>query len=203
MIRRVPFILKLSLQQHRILVNKKPWRGDMWKGNDVKAIKDSIRLQLRAVQNRCAYCGLPFKGEKDIQIEHIAPKAESRHPQYTFTLHNLVLSCGYCNDLIVKGTKETIEGRAQRLYKKNSFLIVHPYFDYPEQHYEWIEEDCQVIIKAKDNNPKAIHSITMFELNSIMMSEMRAAFQLLESKKNRNIPQDENLIQSALTYNLS
>ena len=139
-----------------------------------------------AVQDACAYCGLPFKGEKDKQIEHIAPKSsKGRHPYFTFTMLNLVLSCGYCNSLIVKGTKETIKGKVdQKRYRRNEFLIVHPYFDNPEKHYDWVDVENKVLIQAKADSDKGKKSIEMFDLDSIYMSEQRMAFKLMENLKN-------------------
>ena len=94
MISQLPFVLHLTVAEHRQLVAQKPWKGK-WDSDDaaIVSIKATIKAQLVASQNCCAYCGLLFKGEKDKQIEHIAPKAKFRQPEFTFTLQNMVLAC--------------------------------------------------------------------------------------------------------------
>jgi len=202
MIKRIPFNLKLTISEYRALILKKPWKGKQWKDNDISGIKNKIKTQLIQNQNCCAYCGLPFKGEKDMQIEHIAPKANYRQPQFTFTLSNLVLSCTYCNTLVVKGTKETISPPINKLYKKCTFFIVHPYFDDPEEHFDWENTETSILIRSKNNSHKAINSIKMFELNSEYMSELRAANYLLTQRKINNpiTSEDELLIRDAMNY---
>ncbi len=202
MIYRVPYRLNLTFSERRILIQKKPWTGNQWKDLDWTDIKDKIRYQLSQTQSTCAYCGLSFKGEKDKQIEHIAPKSDrGRHPYFTFTLLNLVLSCGYCNNLIVKGSKETIKGPPnKKRYRKNHFLLVHPYFDDPNHHYEWVDQDSCVLIKAKNSSEKGLFSINMFDLDSIYMSELRMGNKLLSKLKNNKplIQNDEDRLNQIL-----
>jgi uncharacterized protein (TIGR02646 family) len=180
MIQQLPFVLHLT--EHRRLVAKKPWKKK-WDDDDIADIKAKIRTQLIASQNCCAYCGLPFKGTKDKQIEHIAPKAKFRQPQFTFTLQNLVLSCVYCNTLIVKGSKPTVELPANRSYKKCNFLIVHPYFDDPDIYFEWTDAGDKILVQVRNNESKGRESIKMFELDSEGMSEMRAAISNIAKMK--------------------
>lgn len=204
MIQKIPFNLSLTIGEYKRLVNKKIWHGDQWVDPDIEDIKAKIRTQLVANQIYCAYCGLPFKGPKDKQIEHIAPKASSRQPQFTFTLHNLVLSCGYCNDLIVKGTKPTVVLPENRLYKKCAFLIVHPYFDDPDLHYDWTENEDKILIQEKEDSEKGKYSIAMFSLDSQEMSELRAAVVYYEKrKKEKPLNEDDiSLISETLEYSL-
>lgn len=201
MINQIPFILKLSVTEHRRLVALKPWSGK-WDDATVADIKANIKQQLVDSQFVCAYCGLPFKGSKDKQIEHIAPKANFRQPQFTYTLQNLVLSCGYCNDLIVKGTKETIDPPVKRSYKENNFLIVHPYFDDPDEYYEWTDMGDKILIQVRNDEDKAKYSITMFGLDSEEMSGWRAAFSLLQKQKAAKpiVAADETLVDNTLKY---
>lgn len=201
MIAQIPFVLKIPIDYHRRLIALKPWNGK-WGDNSISDIKAEIKRQLETVQNYCAYCGLPFKGSKDKQIEHIAPKANFRNPEFTFTLHNLVLSCGYCNDLIVKGTKPTIELPPHRSYKNCIFTIVHPYFDDPNDHYEWTDEDDQILIQIKNNSLKAKYSIEIFDLASEEMSGFRAGVKLQQERKRLKqlSTLDESLIRESLNY---
>lgn len=201
MIRRVPFGLKLSMSEHKRLINLKPWKGK-WKDASIVDIKAKIRKQLEDNQYTCAYCGLPFKGKKDRQIEHIAPKASYRQPQFTFTLHNLVLSCIYCNNLMVKGDKMTVADPVPQRYKRCTFLLVHPYFDDPEDHYNWTDAGDKVLIQEKNGSTKGRFSISMFSLDSPEMSLQRAAFSALETlKKAKPISQvDEELVVATMNY---
>jgi uncharacterized protein (TIGR02646 family) len=201
MIHRIPFVLKLTVAEHRRLVVKKPWVGK-WNDNDITDIKSKIKAQLSTVQTCCAYCGLPFKGEKDKQIEHIAPKASYRQPEFTFTLQNLVLSCGYCNNLIVKGTKPTVMVPVNRCYSKCNFFIVHPYFDDPSHHYGWADWGSSILIQVANDSGKARNSIRMFSLDSLEMSELRAAVKLLADRKTQKplSNNDEKLVQETLDY---
>lgn len=205
MIEQLPFILHLSEEHLALLENKKPWSGSQWSDDDFKnVIKPLIRTQLESNQKCCAYCGLPFKGSKDMQIEHIAPKAPYRQPEFTFTLKNLVLSCGYCNDLIVKGAKETIEKPACETYEDCRFLLVHPYLDDPDEHYDWIEDEKsnQVVIQIKNDSSKAIFAIEMFDLASQGMSELRAcnAFRKRRHTEMPNTTADERCVQLVLDF---
>lgn len=204
MIEQLPFTLSLTDAQHARLEGKKPWSGNQWKDNDVTLIKTEIRNQLHDNQDCCAYCGLPFKGSKDMQIEHVAPKAGYRQPQFTFTLQNLVLSCGYCNNLIVKGAKPTVAIPAALNYENCTFLLVHPYFDNPDEHYEWLEDvyNEPVLIQVRNESPKAIFSIAMFDLTSSGMTELRAcrAFKKRRFTEIPNSEADENDIQLTLDF---
>lgn len=204
MIEQLPFNLTLSDEHFTILEGKKPWTGSQWRDDDIIPVKNEIRRQLEDNQDCCAYYGLPFKSSKDKQIEHIAAKANYRHPQFTFTLQNLVLSCGYCNDLIVKGAKETIELPAAINYEDCIFLLVHPYFDNPDEHYEWVEDNNseKVLIQIRNESPKAKFSIDLFDLASSGMSQLRAcaAFRRRRYAEMPITEQDETLIQQTMNY---
>lgn len=200
MIVRVPFTLQLSKVQLQYLISLRPWNGK-WSLKDppLAEIKTEIKRQLRLVQNSCAYCGIRFKGEADAQIEHISPKAPFRTPNFTFTLRNLVLGCVYCNQLVIKGTTRTVNEPHAR-YNRCTFLIVHPYFDNPDDHYHWTEEVDKILIQANNNSAKGIFSIGLFTLDSSAMSEMRAAQVTMDRIKASKAlsAEDENLVVQAL-----
>ena len=205
MIQQLPFVLHLTVTEYRQLASKKPWQGK-WDSDDIDIvnIKAKIKQQLVASQNCCAYCGLKFKGDKDKQIEHIAPKAKFRQPQFTFTLHNLVLSCIYCNNLIVKGTKQTVVLPANNIYKKCNFLIIHPYFDNPNDHIDWTDNLDKILIQVKNNSAKGRESIKMFGLDSEGMSEMRAGESNIAKLKASKplVADDEILVNKTLDFNI-
>ncbi len=201
MIQKIPFVLKLTIAEYKRLIAIRPWNGK-WSDGNIQDIVTRIRGQLVSNQTCCAYCGLPFKGTRDKQIEHIAPKADYRQPQFTFTLWNLVLSCVYCNNLIVKGTKPTIQLPAHRLYKKCKFIIVHPYIHDPADFYDWIDVGDKIVIQVKNNKVEARNSIEMFGLDSEEMSELRAGISLLQKQKDQKPISglDEASVQKTLNY---
>lgn len=177
MIQRANFNLKLTREELKSLFAIKPFTGHSWDNpinDEIALIKNKIRVQLEAVQKKCSYCGLLLKGTSKGEIEHIAPKATGfRHPEFTFTLKNLTLSCHWCNTSEKKGTKETIAIK-HKIYSKCEFKIVHPYFDDPQDHYDWTDNTIEILIQVKDESEKAINTIEMFKLDTPEMNEHRA-----------------------------
>ena len=177
--------------------------GDEWakKKNDMQMIslKEDIRRKLRLIQKGdCAYCGNKYHATSEDHIEHIAPKASNRHPEFMFEEHNLVLSCQYCNGFIKKGTKNTVSSKS-RLYKKCLFNIVHPYFDKPEDHYEYIDNSTKVLIAHKTPQGKA--SIKMFKLDEKQQSVERAKDAIYKDYVLK--PAEERLVDLVGMYRLS
>lgn len=204
MICRSNYALNLSRQELRDLIAIKPWNDKHWKkppNNRIAAIKSKIRQQLEAAQERCSFCGLKLGGTSKGEIEHIAAKAHWRHPEFTFTLYNLTLSCHWCNFPEKKGTKETIQAK-RKVYSKSEFLLVHPYFDDPDDHYEWTDNQVEILIQVKNNSPKGSFSIAMFKLDTLEMNEQRAAqVRYDELKATYPIPiQDEQLVNQTMDF---
>ncbi len=176
MINRIQQRFVLTTEQYSYIDSKKPHSGVQWDKPDsqVKAIKQSIRSQLEGFQNNnCAYCGLTLKGTAYGEIDHIAPKASKKYPQFTFDTDNLVLSCDYCNSANKKGQRKTIL-KFSPVYSNCKFYLVHPYYDDHCLHYSW----NGVVIKSKSK--KAKWSIICFELYSLRMTEARAAKRIFE-----------------------
>ncbi len=143
----------------------KPYTAAHWKSRKkiIIAFKNYVREQLRYNQDcKCAYCGLEIGETSYDEIEHIAPKGAG-HPEYIFTPENLVLACSLCNGFTKKGTLETI-ARKSDIYQECEFLIVHPYFDDPDEHYCWVDEGKRVLIQHATN--KGEKTIKMFKLDS-------------------------------------
>lgn len=172
MIKQAVYNLSLTPAELKQLEAIKPWKGTHWDAppSNIVKIITKIRQQLEEVQTVCSYCGLKLYGTSNPQIEHIAPK--SKHPNFTFTLKNLTLACDSCN-CSKKGQKEVVNKRANT-YEDCEFLLVHPYFDDPDLHFEWTDNHIQILIQAKDGSPKGLFSIEMFELCSPKMSMHRA-----------------------------
>lgn len=204
MINRSIFCVNLSIAELNILIASKKWTGAKWDNKkpvdpNIAAIKTKLRHQLELVQTNCAYCGLKLNGTSRGQIEHIAPKAKYRYPQFTFTLKNLVMACGYCNGFDKKGTSNTIDN-LHNLYKRCEFNIVHPYFDDPNEHYNWDDNNIEILISVKNNSNKAINSIDLFDLDTPMMSELRAQQIRFDEHKSKYIlnQNDNNLLNTIM-----
>jgi len=201
MVRQI--FLRINLSQNQIdhLNGLIPHTKEMWdKPPDItiKQIKSEIRSQLLNMQDFiCAYCGLDLGGTSEGQIEHIAPKG--RYPQFTFEIENLAMACHYCNGFSKKGTKDTIQTLSVN-YEDCEYKLVHPYYDNPDEHYEWTSANKRVLIQHKTN--KGEYSINLFNLDDPQMSLLRGkkiVYQIVESQS--ETPQiDDELIQQILDY---
>ena len=178
-----------------------PHNKDMWdKPPDdiIKDLKANIRSQLLTNQNDiCGYCGLDLGGTSEGQIEHIAPKA--KYPQFTFEKENLVMACHFCNGFSKKGNHHTIDA-LDTVYSICTFKLVHPYFDDPSIHYQWISNDKKIIIGGL--TPKGLYSIKIFGLDNPKMTELRGKKIIADIVIASTItPQiDDILIQSTINY---
>ncbi len=165
----------------------------------MKGIRSSITSQLNTIQNeKCCYCGLQLWETARGEIDHIAPKA-SRHkayPEFTFVKQNLALSCEYCNGSNKKGERNTIL-RYNSNYQNCDFKIVHPYFDVPNHHFEWINQRTQVVIRHKTWKGK--YSIILFQLKDLANARAK---QRIYEKKLRRIKNVQNIFEKfkKITY---
>lgn len=171
----------------------------------MKEFKKSLKNQLLIFQHeKCAFCGLKFCETGKTEIEHIAPKGGKKRPKYVrymFTTCNLVLACNLCNSPIKKGQKNTIDNfdKNNENYRLNNFNIYHPYFDNPDDHFEYSARGDQIIIVAK--SPKGKNTIDVFDLDGEPHCTARAKSLIYESK--RQEPDIENLLNEALTYKIT
>lgn len=178
-----------------------PHAKEMWDkppDEEIKGIKLRIRDYLLINQDYvCGYCGLDLGGTSDGQIEHIAPKAQ--YPQFTFEKGNLVMACHYCNGFSKKGNYDTVLS-LDVVYNKCAFKLVHPYFDDPSIHYEWLANDKKVIIKGISD--KGLYSIGIFKLDDTKMTELRGKKVIADIVISNSVtPQiDDILIQSIINY---
>ncbi len=203
MIKRANYNLSLTRAEFKELLSILPWTGHNWgtpPNDSIKNIISKIRGQLEACQTVCSYCGLELNGTSRGEIEHIAAKATTfRHPEFTFTLKNLTLACHWCNTSEKKGTKETIS-KKHKLYSNCEFTIVHPYFHNPDDHYDWVDNQIEILIQVKNNSDKAIGSIDMFGLDTPKMNEHRAKHVRFEEIKEKFYlsAQNNELVNSAI-----
>lgn len=184
MIQQILQLFTLTQEQEILIASFVPAeRADEWdRGTNVmNAIKSSITTQLNEIQReKCCYCGLQMWETGRGEIEHIAPKAArgKSYPQFSFEKQNLALACEYCNGSSKKGETDVVLTE-HAVYNQCTFKLVHPYFDNPDDHYEWINEETKVVITHR--TPKGKYSIDLFELHDL--AEARAKQQMFERKK--------------------
>lgn len=167
--------------------------SDMWADDSVYDIKHHISVHTLEEQGcQCAYCeALLEKGTTS--IEHFVPK--SRHREFTFEPLNLASACGRCNSTAVKGSKETIVGVFNPDYASNTFKIVHPRLDNPNDHICF--QDNQRTIFDKDHCTQlGLDTIEFFQWDNL-----DAYFVRVQTAAVRNLPIDiKKLIAEISTY---
>lgn len=158
--------LLTKLQAKSPALQQKSW--DYSKGYP-RAFKDALTAQMLVIQStRCAYCGSRLHGSKHHR-DHIAPKES--HPEFTFFPENLVLACYTCNS-DYKLAADTIATKDAE-YAKCTFTIVHPHFDEPSKHIEFISDVGGLLIQVVDGSTKGRATIDMFHLDSPERSKQR------------------------------
>lgn len=139
-------------------------------GGYPRTFKDTLSKHLITEQSkRCAYCGSRL-AEKKNHRDHIAPKES--HPAFTFIPENLVLACYHCNTGC-KGRADTVTVKAEK-YSDCAFSIVHPYFDEPSGHFQFVGATNEILIQLVNNSPKGKATIEMFGLDSPEKTKERA-----------------------------
>ncbi|WP_115511686.1 hypothetical protein [Xanthomonas arboricola] len=176
-------------------------RPDRWDGQTevVKMFKAVVKAKGLEIQSsRCAWCTLTVGdlGRRSAHRDHIAPKR--KHPAWTFLPQNIVISCEFCNGFNVKKDVETIEFKV-RSYAKCTFFIVHPYFDNPSDHLEFVssDDDTQVIIKGKSG--KGTWTIRELKLDSPGATFERAKDCLYRKRLEELSNLDQELLKSAVS----
>lgn len=148
-----------------------------WSHQDLKAVKDSIRVILRREQdNRCIYCRRLIKVDRrnvSEDIEHYLDKSKSYYKKWAFTAANLTLSCRSCN--FVKSTKDlgylALRNDVNLKNGIGRFRWLHPYFD---DYHANIEIRRGWVYLVNDNAPNknaAIKMIQECELDKIEQVE--------------------------------
>jgi len=183
--------------------NIKPLTGGEWDITDNDAItkfKTSLKSQLLIIQSeKCAYCGLPLGETGKTEIEHFAPKGGAKrpkHPEFSFTVKNLVISCNLCNSPVKKGNYDTIKVKDVN-YDDCEFKIVHPYFDDHSLHYSWTNRDQKVLIQGLTD--EGIESVRIFKLYSEAHTEARVRLKIRAYLL--SIPEGVDIVDAALDYN--
>jgi uncharacterized protein (TIGR02646 family) len=181
----------------------KPLLGGEWdikRNVNITQFKKSLKSQLLVTQDeKCAYCGLPLGETGKTEIEHFAPKGGAirpKHPEFAFTVNNLVLSCNLCNSPVKKGNYDTVEVKNAN-YDHCTFKIVHPYFDDHSLHYGWTNDSEKILIQGI--SVKGLESVRVFKLDSLRHSEARTRIKV--NAYLLTIPGGVDLIADALNYN--
>lgn len=152
-------------EQRHVDIVLKPLLSNGWKDqkDKTKELKHKIDVYtIEAQGGRCAYCDTPLRRGAHA-IDHIAPKGI--YGEFCYEPFNLVNACTSCNSTSNKGETDTIEDPADREdYINNDFKIVHPYFDNPDEHIRY-EDDEMTIYDIPACSQKGIETITMFHWN--------------------------------------
>lgn len=154
------------------IMNAKQGGSARWNDNRARSIKHRISVHCLEEQRcRCAYCeSLLTKG--GVQIEHISSKSIT--PNFVFESDNLVVSCSCCNSPAIKGDKPTIEGNVDPLYSNNSFCIVHPRLDNPDEHIKYQDSD-RTLLDISRCSDKGRNTIALFHWDELSAFYTRAA----------------------------
>lgn len=183
--------------------NIKPLAGGEWDitNNDaINEFKELLKSQLLIIQGeKCAYCGLPLGETGKTELEHFAPKGGAKrpkHPEFTFTVHNLVISCNLCNSPVKKGNYDTVKVKHVD-YNCCRFKIVHPYFDDHSLHYSWINSNQKILIQGA--SAEGCESIRIFKLYSEPHTEARVRLKIRDYLS--KIDGGADIVDAALNYN--
>lgn len=165
----------------------RPHRSEHWnlQSNIMKAYKSSLLDQLLKIQkNRCVYCGLDLDRHL-IDREHFAHKdQDSGWPEFMFTIENLFAACAFCNRAI-KGTKKIILQHNPD-YSLCKFAIIHPLFDTPSDHLEFIPNNIGEAVLARSITELGHSTMLFFDLASATMTSKRAAY-ILELQRKQQL----------------
>ncbi len=158
----------------------KPLGKSGWDQRDkkTKAIKGRIsRHNLLHQGCRCAYCEAILQ-RGGVHIEHIAPKGI--HGEFCYEASNLVMSCSVCNAFANKGKTDTIVPPKNAAYSNNTFSIIHPYFDDPNAHLYFIDND-KTILDLPSCSPKGLKLIEIMHWDEDFAYYARCATAALRS----------------------
>jgi len=155
-------------------LQRKSWKSSR---GHARVFKNAITAQMLVIQStRCAYCGSRLHGTKHHR-DHIAPKES--HPEFTFLPENLVLACYTC-DSDYKWTVDTIVTK-DAAYANCTFSIIHPHFDEPSDHIQFISGVGGLLVQVVPGSTKGRATVDMFHLDSPERTIQRIMVAALES----------------------
>ncbi len=174
----------------------KPLKKAGWNDqkHNTKDIKHRIAEHTIVAQGcRCAYCeSMLLRGAH--AIEHIAPM--SIYGEFCFEPFNLVAACSSCNSPSNKSNTDTIKAPVNLAdYSANRFTVVHPYFDKPEDHIKYQDEE-RTIFDMTNCSEKGLATIKMFNWNTLYAYRQRVA-----TARTRDLPIDIlQIVAEIVTY---
>lgn len=176
-------------------------RPDRWDGQTkiVKSFKDTVKKRgLEIQKSRCAWCMLTVGGlgRRTWHRDHIAPKR--KHPTWTFLSQNIVMSCEFCNGFSVKKDLETVKVK-HRSYAKCEFFVVHPYFDNPPDHLEFVSADRETKILIKGKSEKGLWTIKELDLDTPGATLERAKDALYQKRLEELEAEDQEWLKAAVS----
>lgn len=106
---------------------------------------------------KCAYCESKIKHVTYGDIEHILPKNKDARPDLYVEWTNLTLACEQCNR------------SGKKAYYKPQLLLINPYVDDPEEHFN----DIGPLIMPVLGDVRALVTRNILELNRVALVERR------------------------------
>lgn len=162
--------------EENMLINDCIKKGhNEWKNNDVKDLKDRIKVYLRERQKDfCCYClrNLHNEFKLVIDIEHVLPKHQ--FVDFMFNLDNLAASCKRCN-MQMKGRRVDFINecfhRNPNPFATENYKFIHPNTDVFVEHIKYIfsQEGTNILISYSviNNSKKGKYSLDFFKLKRL------------------------------------
>src|ERR1051326_365366 len=150
----------------------------------------TVKPALRAIfHGKCAYCESYVGAVGHGDLENYRPK--SRYPHLAYELSNLLFTCSICNQRY-KGDKFPLESESPSTVadQANKFgdtqsaiidianekpLLLNPYFDQPQEHLVFSEDDEGGAVRITGLTEKGRVSIDLLGLNRPELLEMRGS----------------------------
>ena len=184
MIKQITSTYNLTNVEQNSINSLFPFQPGAWNSSTIEAVKTIIHNQLLIIQDyNCCYCGLKVNEGGRAEIEHIANKGGTKRPAYiefVFTKENLAIVCQFCNSSSKKGQEDIMDFVDKTNYNNCTFKIVHPYFDDPNQHYDWSKGKYEILISSETDKGKK--SIQLFGLDTEAHTLARAKQAMFETK---------------------
>lgn len=111
----------------------------------------------KETHEKCAYCESKMKHITYGDIEHILPKNKDARPDLYVEWTNLTLACEQCNR------------SGKRIYYNPQLLLINPYTDNPEQHFN----DIGPLIMPILGDNRAFVTRNVLKLNRMALVERR------------------------------
>jgi len=145
---------------------KRPKISSAWSDNEIENIRSKLREHILLEEQKllCAYCEKEIDdNSKNSNIDHFKLKAGHLFPEKTLDYTNLLVSCntkGRCSDYKDKHVKS----------KDDYENIVNPITENPDDFFDYLVTGRIVAI---DNNPKAVFTIDIFQLEQPSLVRQR------------------------------